>query len=96
MNELHGEFETVATKGPLAKMQRTVKTPMPGPTTEENTITRYVVENAGNVKVAKISDLGWSVKLYGHDETHKLNPDDRFDTEEKAQEKAKELVKELL
>ena len=96
MNDLHDDFETVATKEPLAKMQRTVKTPMPSAETEENTITRYVVEGKGNVKVSKISHLGWNVRLYGHDEAHKLNPDERFDTEQEAHEEAKELVKELL
>ena len=89
------DFNKVAEHGPVSKLQKPVKTPMPdGP--EENHITRYVVEGKGNVKVSKLSNLGWSVKVYGHDEAYKLNPDNRFDTEEKAHEEAKELVKELL
>ena len=95
MNELHDEFETIATKGPLSLMQRPVKTPMPdGP--EENNISQYVLDNGGGVKVSKISHLGWSVRVFGHDEAHMMNPDKRFDSEEAAHEKAKELVSKLL
>ena len=88
-------FEKVAEHSPLSKWQREVMTPVEGGR-EPNTITEYRLESGPYVKVSKISDLGWSVRLKNHDEGYFLSPDDRFDNEEDAHDEAKVLVQQVM
>lgn len=88
------EFEEVGDFGPVSKMERTVKTPMPNGETEENRMVLYV---AGEhvFKVSKVSTRGWTVTHYKAGELEGMQSGYE-DTASKAHLNARTMVEEVL
>lgn len=93
------EFQKTDSFGPVVKLERVVKTPMPanpdgsGYTTEKN---RQVVYSIGDylVKVSKVSNRGWSVTRYEGEDIDMMESG-YLDDEQEAHTLARELVEEV-
>jgi hypothetical protein len=95
------DLQTVDSFGPVTKLAKSVKTPLPehedgsGYTTEENRLTVYEMGEY-RVQVSKVSHLGWSVKRYDADGLDKMETgycEDETDAHQLAREYVEEVAK---
>jgi hypothetical protein len=94
------KFEQTDSFGQIQKLEREVKTPVPnkeeyssGNGEEENRMVCYTF-NEYVVKVAKVSDIGWSVTRYEDGESDKIEPGTYYE-EDEAHTRARELIEEV-
>lgn len=87
------QFNEVGDFGPVRKLERQVKTPMPDGETEEN---RMVVYEMGEhlFKVSKVSTRGWTVTHYKSGELADMHMEYE-DTASKAHLIARTMVEEV-
>lgn len=88
------QFSKVADFGPVNKLEREVKTPMPEGETEEN---RMVVYEADEhlVKVSKVTDRGWTATHYQDGELEDMHMG-YTDTSSEAHVIARGMIEEVL
>lgn len=95
------KYEQTDSFGEIQKLEREVKTPVPneeeyssGNGEEKNRMVCYTF-NECVVKVAKVSDIGWSVTRYESGEPDLIEPGTYYE-EDEAHVRAREMLEEVV